>query len=140
MQLSEKQRLFHRLSIEFQAWALAQGYEFTYGEAHRTDEQTVINTLGSQGRERVARLLDGVFTSLAACLRNNGKVKSGKSVHPERLALDLNLFIKGVYQTDSEAWRPLGEKWESMHALCRWGGRFSTPDGNHISFEHNGVK
>jgi hypothetical protein len=65
-----------------------------------------------------------------------------KSTHRMRLAVDLNLFENdhGVwtYRTDTEAWRPLGEWWEKQHALARWGGRFS--DGNHLSFEWEGVK
>lgn len=58
------------------------------------------------------------------------------SNHYIRLAIDLNLFKDGKYQTDTEAHRPLGEYWESLHPLCRWGGRFR--DGNHYSLEHNG--
>lgn len=139
MTLGDKQRLFHRLSIELQVWALARGYEFTYGEAFRTDEQAEINNIGPQAREAVAKLIERFFPKLAARLRNNGKVDSPPyTVHQDRLALDLNLFVGGVYMATSEAWREIGEKWESMHELCRWGGRFG--DGNHISFEHNGVK
>lgn len=59
-------------------------------------------------------------------------------LHPKRLAVDLNLFIKGRYQTSTEAHRPLGEKWESMGGS--WGGRFKKPDGNHYSLEHGGVR
>lgn len=54
--------------------------------------------------------------------------------------LDLLVDGRWVYQTSSEAYRFLGEKWETMHELARWGGRFARRDGNHFSFEHNGVK
>ena len=63
---------------------------------------------------------------------------SANSVHKQRLAIDLNLFKGGVYQTSTEAHKPLGEYWKSLHPLCRWGGDFSTPDGNHYSMAHEG--
>lgn len=68
------------------------------------------------------------------------------SLHLICLAIDLKLFIDGVYQTESEAYRALGEKWKSLHPLCRWGGDFKDrdgnpkPDGNHFSIEHEGRK
>lgn len=68
------------------------------------------------------------------------RVKYGHpdSNHRKRLAIDLNLFKNGHYLTSTESHRPLGEKWESMNPLCRWGGRFE--DGNHYSLEHVGMK
>ncbi len=70
-------------------------------------------------------------------------LKNGKgianSLHCQRLAVDFNLFINGIYQTDTAAYKPLGEYWESLGGA--WGGRFkSRPDGNHFSFEYNGYK
>lgn len=56
------------------------------------------------------------------------------SLHKQRLAIDLNLYIGGVYQKTTEAHTPLGEFWESIGGS--WGGRFS--DGNHYSLEHEG--
>lgn len=44
---------------------------------------------------------------------------SANSVHKQRLAIDLNLFKGGVYQTSTEAHKPLGEYWKSLHPLCR---------------------
>ena len=60
------------------------------------------------------------------------------SLHKVRLAIDFNLFRNGKYLTSSEAHRPLGEYWESIGGT--WGGRFSSPDGNHYSMEWNGYK
>ncbi len=60
------------------------------------------------------------------------------SVHYLRLAIDFNLFKDGTYITDSLVHQPFGEFWESLHPLCRWGGRFK--DGNHYSMEHEGRK
>jgi hypothetical protein len=59
-------------------------------------------------------------------------------LHGKRLAIDLNLFINGKYQTSTEAHRPLGEKWKRMGGS--WGGDFKKPDGNHYSLEHGGVR
>ena len=61
-----------------------------------------------------------------------------RSAHKVRLAIDLNLFRDGEYLEGSDAHRVLGEWWEQQHELARWGGRFD--DGNHYSFEHEGVK
>lgn len=61
------------------------------------------------------------------------------SLHCQRLAVDFNLFINGEYQTRTEAYRELGEYWESLGGA--WGGRFKNrPDGNHFSLEHDGVR
>ncbi len=59
-----------------------------------------------------------------------------KSLHKQRLAIDLNLFYKGKYLAKTEDHKPLGEYWESIGGT--WGGRFN--DGNHYSLEHNGMK
>jgi hypothetical protein len=61
-----------------------------------------------------------------------------RSAHKIRLALDLNLFRDGQFLETTEDHRPLGEWWEKQHPLARWGGRFD--DGNHYSFEWEGVK
>ncbi|HBS7470288.1 TPA: M15 family metallopeptidase [Klebsiella pneumoniae] len=113
MTLSEKQQLFTRLIAQLILWADEKGYRLTFGEAYRTPEQAAIN----------AKTGSGISNSL----------------HTKRLAVDLNLFINGQYQTDSAAYLPLGEHWESLGGS--WGGRFkSRPDGNHFSLEHEGVR
>ena len=61
---------------------------------------------------------------------------STQSKHHSRLAVDLNLFVDGVYRPDTDAYTPLGEYWESIGGV--WGGRFDGPggaptgDGNHF--------
>lgn len=62
------------------------------------------------------------------------------SNHYIRLAQDFNLFVDGKYIADGHhpVYTFLGNKWESMHTLCRWGGRFN--DANHFSLEHEGRK
>jgi len=61
-----------------------------------------------------------------------------RSCHRVRLAVDFNLFKDGEYLTETDDHKRLGEYWEELHPDARWGGRFD--DGNHYSFEHNGVK
>ncbi|HFD1476932.1 M15 family metallopeptidase [Escherichia coli] len=112
MKLSEKQQLFAVMIADLIHWAQEHGYRLTFGEAYRTPEQAALNAKSGKG------------------IRN--------SLHTLRLAVDFNLFINGEYQSDTDAYRPLGEYWESIGGT--WGGRFSRADGNHFSLEHNGVK
>ncbi|MCX8380818.1 M15 family metallopeptidase, partial [Escherichia coli] len=110
MKLSEKQQLFAVMIADLIHWAQEHGYRLTFGEAYRTPEQAALNAKSGKG------------------IRN--------SLHTLRLAVDFNLFINGKYQADTDAYRPLGEYWESIGGT--WGGRFSRADGNHFSLEHNG--
>ncbi|KAF1367133.1 M15 family metallopeptidase [Yokenella regensburgei] len=113
MTLSEKQQRFTSMVALLIQYANANGMWLTFGEAYRTPEQAALN----------AKKGSGITNSL----------------HTQRLAVDFNLFINGQYQTDSAAYLPLGEYWESLGGS--WGGRFkSRPDGNHFSLEHNGVR
>lgn len=99
-------------------YAYRNGYELTFAEAFRTPEQAELNAEKGTG---IAR-----------------------SLHCERLAIDLNLFRNGKYLTSTEAHRPLGEYWESLAPDNRWGGRFrdskgnAKPDGNHYSLSPDG--
>ncbi|KKN27340.1 hypothetical protein LCGC14_0865650 [marine sediment metagenome] len=69
------------------------------------------------------------------------------SNHYIKLAGDINLFKNGEYITTTMGHRESGEKWESRHELCRWGGNWDKDDhpgepgeddGNHYSLLHNG--
>ena len=106
MTLRQKQSLFAQMVAKLILWAFENEFEVTLGEAWRNDEQ----------QEKYLK---------------NGKSQAKRSKHQDRLAIDLNLFIKGVYQTSSEAYRPLGEKWKEMGGI--WGGDFKGfRDGNHF--------
>ncbi len=111
--LSEKQREFARLVPRLIDKAHDLGFECTMGDAYRDPR-----------------------------LHGEMGVKAGyghsKSAHKVRLAIDINLFRDGKYMQNTEDHRQLGEWWESQHPLARWGGRFA--DGNHYSFEHDGVR
>ena len=111
MTLGQKQRLFTQLAAKLILRAYELGYEATLGDAYR--DPRVFGEVGEK--------------------RGYGRSESN---HKIRLALDLNLFKEGKYLIFTEDHRELGEYWESLHPLCRWGGHFN--DGNHYSFEHNG--
>lgn len=49
-----------------------------------------------------------------------------------------NLFKDGEWLPETEDHKPIGEKWESMHELCEWGGSNGRSDGNHYSLSHWG--
>ncbi len=115
MTLSEHQRLFVKLQAKWLVWVHEQGYELTEGDGFRAP-----SVFGHFGK------------------RKEGAYGRATSLHKLKLAHDWNLWIDGVYQTTTEAHRHLGEKWESMHPLCRWGGRFN--DGNHYSLEYRGYQ
>jgi hypothetical protein len=48
------------------------------------------------------------------------------------------LFRNGEFLETTEAHKDLGEWWKQQHPLARWGGDFR--DGNHYSFEWEGIK
>lgn len=111
MKLGEKQRLFSRLIAEHTLWLYEQGYECTEGDAYR--DPRVHGELGEK--------------------KGYGRKWSA---HKMRLAKDINLFKDGKFLTTTEDHRISGEKWESRHELCRWGGHYN--DGNHYSITHWG--
>lgn len=115
MTLREKQSIFVLLVAKLIIFTYEQGYELTFGEAYRSFQEA----------SRLAKLGVGIKESL----------------HTLKLAIDLNLFINGIYQTDSISHKPLGEWWESQSTTqykCIWGGRFG--DGNHYSIAYGGRK
>ena len=107
MTLGQKQRKFTYMVMRLIRFAYVNDYELTFGRA---------------------------YVSPAA---NKAMGGIDRSLHVERLAIDLNLFdMDGKYLTETKDHEALGEFWESMGGT--WGGRFN--DGNHYSLEHNGVK
>lgn len=110
--LRQKQSRFVRGVALLIQYAEARGYELTFGEAFRTEQQAEWNA--AQG------------------------VGIANSLHCSRLAVDFNLFRNGKWLSSTEAHRPLGEFWESLGDDYHWGGRFG--DGNHYSIGHGGRK
>jgi len=111
MTLRQKQSKFAQMVAKLITWVSIllpseNGYEVTLGEAFRPDFV----------QERYLK---------------EGSTKVKRSKHQDRLAIDLNLFIDGKYQTSSEAYKPLGEYWKDMGGI--WGGDWGW-DGNHFEF------
>lgn len=63
-----------------------------------------------------------------------------KSLHTDKLAIDLLVFHGATYVSDGSApeYAALGAYWKTLHADCRWGGDFSRPDPGHFSITHDG--
>lgn len=120
--LRERQSLFAVLKARLVLWISEQGWSYVEGEGFVGDTDAA----------------DG---------DHDGPHKAG-GAHYTKLGEDGALFIGGhwygdVYQGGryvseggSAEWRRIGEKWEGMHPLCRWGGRFR--DDNHLSIAHEG--
>lgn len=138
--LSQAQRQFaHHVALLIQHIE-SLGLEVTLGEVKRSDEQALINAIGEAGRLKVAAAVRNAgFSALGDAISNNGKANGVvHSVHQQSLAIDVNLFKDGKYLSMTDDHRPIGEWWEKQHEFARWGGRWG--DGNHYSFEFNGVK
>ena len=60
------------------------------------------------------------------------------SLHYDRLAQDMNLFVGELLIRDSShpIWLELGKFWEGLSPECAWGGRFSKPDAGHFSIRY----
>lgn len=115
MRLSVKQRQFAEDVGKLIAYIYKSGYEVTLGDAYR--DHRVFGKPGTR--------------------KGYGQAYSN---HKMRLAIDLNLFVKGKYITngDHPAYKQIGEWWEKLRPGNAWGGRFN--DANHFSREHNGRK
>jgi len=112
MNLLEMQQLFAELSVKLLARILSSGYQFTYGETSRDPRVASLNADTGAGIK--------------------------KSLHVDRLAIDINLYKDGKYLMFSADHKDFGKFWKSLHPLCRWGGDFSKPDGNHYSLTWQG--
>jgi hypothetical protein len=110
--LLQRQQLFASLVPRLIDAALGLGFGVTLGETRRP--RTILSRLTPAG------------------------VGSPRSLHPDGLAIDVHLFRGDVYLTRTEDHSELGAIWKGLHPLCRWGGDFSRPDGNHYSVTYQG--
>lgn len=122
-ELHDKQVVFARLVPELIRKAFEFGYEVVFGEVLRDPRTAALNS----------KLGKGISNSL----------------HLLSLAVDLKLFKNGIYLTDSEDYKTVGEYWKSLSTpgfVCCWGGDFKNkngdprPDGNHFSIAYLGTK
>lgn len=116
--LSAKQRDFTYCVMLLIKYAYSKGYEMTLGDAYR-DPRVFGEFKGTK----------------------EGSYSAKNSTHKLRLAIDLNLFVGGVYITDGNhpAYQDIGKFWKSTHVDARWGHDFPG-DANHFSFEMWGAK
>jgi hypothetical protein len=141
--LSQKQWRFLRYLADLISFAEREGYALTGAELFRAPEQAAIHATPGTSLEIAASRIEDICPAVAREFRAIAKRRVGPagremSVHRDRLAVDLNLFIGGKWQQDTAAYESLGIFWESLHPDCKWGGRFSRPDGNHFSLQHDG--
>ncbi len=109
MTLSDKQWIFLQNVAKLIDYAYASGYKLTGGELQRTAEQQEIYI-------------------------RDGKSKTRDSMHLQRMAIDLNLFIDGKYRTDKEAYKPLAEYWKTLHPANEAGYDWGW-DANHFQMK-----
>jgi len=117
--LGDTQRLFSRCVARLILKITSLGYECTLGDAYRD------------------RRCFGMLGTWKGYGHRN-------SCHKLRLAVDLNLFRGGDYLMRTEDHREIGVWWEQLGVqegiALRWGGRFTSPDGNHYSCEWQGYQ
>lgn len=90
--------------------ATEMGFTVTGGELYRTAEQQQIYL-------------------------KTGRSKTMNSNHLKRLAVDLNFFKDGKLVYDVPTLKPIGDYWELLNELNRWGGKWRFVDTPH--FERN---
>lgn len=106
----EKQNEFIRSLVRFLTWLDLNGYQCSLGEAYRPPELARFYAFEREGIER--------------------------SRHCDRMAIDLNIFRRGVWLTTVEDLRECGTFWESLSVPGlehKWGGLFNPADTDHFS-------
>lgn len=89
-------------------FAAMKGFVLTAGEMYRTPEQQKIYF-------------------------DQKKTKTMNSQHGKRLAVDFNFFVDGKLTWDFAKIKVLGDYWESLNPINRWGGDFNK-DGKENGF------
>lgn len=94
MSLREEQSAFAKDVLKLLSFTFNQGYDVTFGEVLRTEEQQALYIA-------------------------SGKSKTSNSMHLKKCAIDLNFFKDGVLvDTPKE----VGNFWQSLNEKNRWGG------------------
>lgn len=106
MTLGEHQQAFARDLVKLLTHAFSLGYEARIGEVQRTIEQQKLYV-------------------------QTGRSKTMNSNHLKKCAADIHWFKNGQLCYPKE----LGDYWESLHTLNRWGGKWKFKDEPH--YERN---
>src|SRR3990167_10238318 len=101
MSLRKEQSLFIDDVVKLLNFAKQEGFEITGGELFRTPEQQEIYF-------------------------RTGRSRTMNSYHLKKLAIDLNFFRNGELIQDKEGLQKLGNYWEELSSLNKWGGNFKT--------------
>ncbi len=111
---SQKQALFARLIGTHLVWLFDNGFEVTVGD----------------------------FYAQSGHMEN--------SVHSDRMAADINIYLAGRWMDGKDLdgagswqkapWEKIGQHWESLDKLAKWGGRFRSVDLNHFSITPDGKR
>jgi hypothetical protein len=115
MTLGEKQELFAYLYAKWVLWVYeVKGWRLRESEGYVGDTDAA----------------DGDY---------DGPHKKGGG-HYLKIARDVNLFVGGKWLSkgNEPEWAEAGKHWESLDPLCRWGGKFASPDANHLGLFHEG--
>lgn len=117
MTLGQHQRIFSFHIAKLIIYAYENGYELSLGEAHRTRSQIILNYFGYE-------VVQGGVLGLS--LKKSRRLsKTLFSVHEDRLAVDFNFFIDQKLTYSFQDVKCLGDYWESLDPLNRWGGDFN---------------
>jgi len=106
LKLSLAQQIFSVNIAKLIMYANEMGYGITFGEAFRTQYQQDYYV-------------------------QKGLSKTKNSLHLNRLAIDLNIFINGKYTEDNFYYKALGNFWESINKLNQAGSLWNW-DNNHF--------
>ncbi len=121
MKLSEQQRKFtYDVACLIHYAYDFYGIEMTFGEAHRTNSQMLLNYSGY-------KVVKGGVLGIKL-VKHRRLSKTLRSLHADRLAIDFNFFIGGRLTYAFDTIKPLGDYWESLDPLNTWGGDFNKND------------
>ncbi len=129
MRLGQKQELFAELLPRLIDKAISLGFKVRVGEVLRFEAQARWNSEHCRACKKTKAHKNHQHHTFVA-------IGILHSLHRQKLAVDLILFLRGQPRWDTFSYTKLGEWWEDQHTLCRWGGRFR--DAGHFSITHGG--
>ncbi len=116
MKLSTRQQIFtfniSKLIMQAEEW----GVKMTFGDAFRSKSQQYLYYYGGKVAHEGGELV--IKPAKKRSWTTNSK-------HLKRLAVDFNYFIDGELTYKHELIDKLGDYWEGLNELNKWGGRFN---------------